>query len=100
MGRRATQATLTERWLRSNRDWLDPSHPLVGQLRMLATTMDADMAEKGRIVPSAAAAYQKALDKLEAGRPADPPGGASSSGVEPTGGRPGDAGLFGPAVVE
>lgn len=75
-----TAQTDTETWIEANSDWLTADHqPMVGQLRMLADSMDAERAAKGFISAASANAYRMAYRTLmevkHLGERTDPTGG-------------------------
>lgn len=83
-----TAAEDTEAWIAKNDDWLNDDHrPMVGQLRLIAESMDAERLAKGLVSGALANAYRMAYRTLmevkHLGERTDPTGG------------PG--GLFGPA---
>lgn len=61
MPRKPTQESETNKWIKANSDWLGPDHaPMVQQLRALAATQDAELAQLGRVQAATASAYRMA----------------------------------------
>lgn len=71
MPRKETMAIQTNRWIRTNREWLQTAGhmPLAQQLKMLAAAMDNEFAATGLVKSATASAYRLtfvALNRMQA----------------------------------